>query len=152
CVFGAYALLQLSRVVRLEYWLRHRRTQPPPDMDGVWGEVITLISRIYRRKQFHRSRVTSLLREFRRLTSSMPEGAVLLGPGWEILWFNRLAQQWLGLRRKRDLGIRIENLVRHPAFIEYLQRGEAEQGVVVQDVDADRWLSFHLVRSTPAEL
>lgn len=148
---GVYSVVQLWNVLRVEYWLRHRRVESPPDISGVWGEVVTIISRIYRRKQFHRSRVTALLREFRRLTTALPEGAVLLGPDHEILWFNRLAGDWLRLRRKRDVGIRIENLVRHPAFIEYLKTGHPSDGALVQDLEGDRWLAFNVVRTGTAE-
>jgi two-component system, OmpR family, phosphate regulon sensor histidine kinase PhoR len=148
---GVYSVVQLWNVLRVEYWLRHRRVESPPDISGVWGEVVTIISRIYRRKQFHRARVTALLREFRRLTTALPEGAVLLGPDHEILWFNRLAAEWLRLRRKRDIGIRIENLVRHPAFVEYLKTGHPSDGALVQDLEADRWLAFNVVRTGTAE-
>ncbi len=148
---GIYSVVQLWNVLRVEYWLRHRRVESPPDISGVWGEVVTIISRIYRRKQFHRARVTGLLREFRRLTTALPEGAVLLGPDHEILWFNRLAAEWLRLRRKRDIGIRIENLVRHPAFIDYLKTGYPTDGALVQDLESDRWLAFNVVRTGTAE-
>jgi two-component system phosphate regulon sensor histidine kinase PhoR len=148
-VLGVYAFFQNWNLSRLERWLRLRRVQPPPDISGPWGEVVAIVSRIYRRKQYHRSRVTELLREFRRLTSAMPEGAVLLGPEHEILWFNGRAGEWLGLRRKRDFGIRIANLVRHPDFVEYLQTGVPANGVVVHEPAASggRWFSFHIVRS-----
>jgi two-component system phosphate regulon sensor histidine kinase PhoR len=149
---GIYCGVQLWNLLRFERWVRLRRLEPPPDVSGPWGEVVAIVSRLYRRKQFHRARVAVLLREFRRLTSAMPEGAVLLGPEHDILWFNRLAAQWLGLRRKRDLGIRIENLVRNPQFVEYMQGGTPSEGVVVQDAgDANRWLSFHLVRTETGE-
>jgi two-component system phosphate regulon sensor histidine kinase PhoR len=151
-VFGAYAVVQLWNLLRLEYWLRYRRVQAPPDISGPWGEVVAIVSRIYRRKQYHKARVIELLREFRRLTAAMPEGAVLLGPGNEILWFNQHAAEWLNLRRKRDYGIRIVNLVRHPHFVEYLQNGGPERGVVVQDTgSAGRWFSFHVVRGSGSE-
>jgi two-component system phosphate regulon sensor histidine kinase PhoR len=149
--FGIYSMVQLWHVLRLEYWLRHRRVESPPDISGVWGEVVSIISRIYRRKQFHRARVTALLREFRRLTTAMPEGAVLLGPEHEILWFNRRAGEWLRLRRKRDVGIRVENLMRHPTFVEYLRTGLPSDGAIVQDLESDRWLAFNLVRTGTAE-
>ncbi|HEV8333433.1 MAG TPA: phosphate regulon sensor histidine kinase PhoR [Steroidobacteraceae bacterium] len=151
-VTGAYLAVQVWNLVRLERWLRRRRIETPPDFSGLWGEVVAIVSRIYRRKQFHRARVTALLREFRRLTTAMPEGAVLLGPEHEILWFNHRAAEWLGLRRKRDFGIRIENLVRHPDFVEYLREGVAADGVTVQDTgDISRWFSFHVVRTGMAE-
>ena len=61
-------------------------------------------------------------------------------------------REWLGLRRKRDFGIRIENLVRHPDFVEYLHSDEPGDGVVVQDAtDINRWFSFHVVRTGTAE-
>lgn len=149
---GIYAAAQVWNLVRLEHWLRRRRIETPPDFSSLWGEVVAIVSRIYRRKQFHRARVTALLREFRRMTTAMPEGAVLLGPEHEILWFNRRAADWLGLRRKRDRGIRIENLVRHPDFIEYLHSDEPGEGVVVQDtIDINKWFSFHIVRTGMAE-
>jgi two-component system phosphate regulon sensor histidine kinase PhoR len=151
-VFTAYALWQTWNLLRLEHWLRFRRIEAPPDIGGTWGEVVAIVSRIYRRKQHHRARVLELLREFRRLTTAMPEGAVLLAGEHQILWFNRRAAAWLGLRRKRDFGIRIENLVRHPDFIQYLSTGEPESGVVVHDPrDGGRWLSFHVVRTGAGE-
>ncbi len=145
-----YALVQVWNLLRLDYWLRNRRIEQPPDISGPWGEVLTIVHRIYRRKQYHKSQVISLLREFRRLTSAMPEGAVLLGPEHEILWLNRRAADWLHLRRKRDFGIRIENLVRHPSFVSYMRSSTgAEGGVVVHEPgeNGGRWLSLNLVRS-----
>jgi two-component system phosphate regulon sensor histidine kinase PhoR len=148
---GVYAFLQAWNLLRVEHWLRRRRVLPPPDINGPWGEVVALIDRIYRRKQFHKSRVIGLLREFRRLTTAMPEGAILLGPEHEILWFNRRAADWLSLRRRRDRGIRIENLVRHPAFVSYLRDGKPVEGVVVHEAgDQGRWLSFNVVHTSDA--
>lgn len=151
-VLGTYLAIQIWNLLRLEYWLRHRRVEQPPDISGPWGEVVAIISRLYRRKQYHKAHVTGLLREFRRLTTAMPEGAILLGPDHEILWFNARAAGWLNLRRKRDFGIRVENLVRHPSFVEYLKQGRPTEGVVVYEPGAGgRWLSFNVVRTGDSE-
>jgi two-component system phosphate regulon sensor histidine kinase PhoR len=147
---GLAAILayEVRNLVRLERWLRHRREQPTPNMDGLWGEVAAIVNRIYRRKVFHKRRVLALVREFRRITSAMPDGAVLLGPNREILWFNRMAARWLGLRRKLDYGIRIDNLVRNPEFVEYLDKGGGAAAPRVQVPADGRWLLFHLVTSS----
>ena len=151
-VLGVYVAIQIWNLLRVEHWLRHRRVEQPPDISGPWGDVVAIISRIYRRKQYHKAHVTGLLREFRRLTTAMPEGAILLGPEHEILWFNGRAAGWLNLRRKRDFGIRIENLVRHPSFVEYLKVGRPAEGVVVYEPgEGGRWLSFNVVRTADAE-
>lgn len=147
-VFAGYLFFQLRNLLILDRWVRFRSVLEPPDIGGPWGEVIAVIARIYRRKQFHKQRVVSLLREFRRLTGGMPDGAVLLGQRNELLWFNHKAERWLNLRRKRDFGIRIENLVRYPAFVNYLERGDYSHSVtVLMSGEQEQWLSFHLVQA-----
>jgi two-component system phosphate regulon sensor histidine kinase PhoR len=145
--------LQVRNLVRFERWLKHRAVESPPDMTGLWGEVVAITSRIYRRKVYHKRRVLTLLREFRRMTAAMPDGAILLGPNREILWLNRVAGRWLDLRRKVDHGIRIDNLVRHPAFVEYLEKGGTTAPPRVHlPKQGDRWLEFHLVRASDSAL
>ncbi len=148
-----YLFIQLRNLILVERWLRYRSSQDPPDMGGPWGELIATAHRVYRRKQFYKQRVLILLREFRRLTSTMPDGAVLLGPNNEIIWFNRRAAQWLSLRRKRDFGARIENLVRNPEFSAYLAKGEAGSVTLrVQQGSAEEcWLSISLVAGSDAQ-
>jgi two-component system phosphate regulon sensor histidine kinase PhoR len=99
--------------------------------------------------------VVELLREFRRLTAAMPDGAVLLTQENEIVWFNERAAQWLKLKRKRDFGIRIENLLRHPDFIDYLH--QVAGGAVIDDPpivpmpgEGNRWVSVYLVHTRDA--
>lgn len=151
-VLGAALAFHLANLLRVEHWLRRRSVESPPDIRGAWGELVAIIARIHRRKQHHKTHVTGLLREFQRLTTAMPEGAVLLGPEHEILWFNPRASAWLGLRRKRDFGIRITNLVRQPAFVEYLNTSRPDSGVVVQDAsDPMRWFAFNLVKTGAGE-
>jgi prepilin signal peptidase PulO-like enzyme (type II secretory pathway) len=62
-VLAVYGAVQLWNLLRFEHWLRRRRIEEPPDISGLWGEVVAIVSRIYRRKQFHRARVTALLRD-----------------------------------------------------------------------------------------
>jgi two-component system phosphate regulon sensor histidine kinase PhoR len=155
-LFVALALVaavayHVRNLIRFEHWLRHRADEPPPNMDGLWGEVLAITHRVYRRKVFHKRRVTSLLREFRRMTSAMPDGAVLLGANREILWFNRTAGHWLDLRRKVDYGLRIDNLVRNPDFVEYLdRRGAMAPPRIHLPKHGDRWLLIRLVTTSDA--
>ena len=149
----ALALLLLRHCVnllRFDRWLRSRATRPAPDVHGLWGEVITIVDRLYRRKVYHKRRTLGLLREFRRMTTAMPDGAILLGPGREILWFNRAASRWLDLKRKVDYGLRIDNLVRVPDFVEYLERdGDGLPPRVRFTRNGELYLSFRLVTTSP---
>jgi two-component system phosphate regulon sensor histidine kinase PhoR len=143
---GAVLAWHVRNLIQLERWLRLRSTLKPPNMNGLWGDVVDLAHRLYQRKRFHKRRVLTLLRELRRMTSAMPDGAILLGPTREILWFNRTAGQWLGLRRKLDYGLRIDNLIRQPEFVEYVRAGGAGVGPRIHMPDqGDRWFAFNLV-------
>jgi len=145
-VLAGYLALTFVRLYRLERWLRRRRTESPPDFQGVWGDVVALIMRIYRRKQFHKRRIVQLFREFRRMTSAMPDGVVVLGTDREILWFNRNAGRLLRLRRKVDFGQRIDNLIRHPDFVRYVELGDYSMPVVVRSsVDSELHLALQMV-------
>lgn len=145
-VLGGDLVLQLVRLYRLERWLRHRSVEDPPDFGGVWGDVVALVTRIYRRKQFHKKRIVNLFREFRRLTTAMPDGVIVLNAQREIQWFNRNAMRLLGLRRKMDFGQRIDNLLRHPDFRRYLESGEYDTPVVLRAPAApETYLALHAV-------
>ncbi len=144
-VLGGMLTWQLLNLFRLQRWLRHHSQEDPPDLSGVWGEVVALIGRIDRRKLYHKRRVMQLLREFRRLSSVLPDGVVLLSSGREIIWFNRAAALMLGLRRKADRGMPIENLVRQPEFSQYLKDPGSGAGVVVRMRDGERSLSLIVI-------
>jgi two-component system phosphate regulon sensor histidine kinase PhoR len=122
--FGIYLAWNLWHLRALHFWLEHRSVADPPDAMGLWGDVVAQVVRLHRRKRFHKERLTRLFRELRRSTAAMPDGVVMLDPEGEIVWFNRKAGELLDLSRRADLGLRIDNLVRHPDFVRYLRGGQ----------------------------
>jgi two-component system phosphate regulon sensor histidine kinase PhoR len=141
-----YLGLQLANLLRLLHWLRGDRPERAPEMGGLWGEVVSRVLRLFRRKQFHKQRLLRLLRELRRSTAAMPDGVVVLNPQAEILWFNRMAARLLGLRGKSDIGLRVENLVRQPEFVRYLGSRDYAQPVLLRGtVGVDQHLSLQIV-------
>ncbi|MFO1426750.1 MAG: phosphate regulon sensor histidine kinase PhoR [Steroidobacteraceae bacterium] len=143
---AVYLAFQLYQLFRLDYWLRHRSTMDPPMVGGVWGDVVANVVRLHRRKNYHKQRLIALFRELRRSTAAMPDGVVLLSADREIIWFNRKAGELLGLQRKTDFGLRIDNLVRHPEFVRFLAERPAGGSLTVQPkVGEELWLDFQAV-------
>ena len=128
---------QLINLFRLEWWLRHRSFADPPDVGGVFGEIIAQIVRLHRRKRFHKQRFVQLMRQLQRSTAALPNGVVILNAQREIIWFNRMAARLLDLRRTADLGLRIENLVRSPQFARYLEIGDFASPIVIRTTTGD---------------
>src|SRR5450755_931578 len=54
CLYLAWQLLNLHR---LDRWLRLRSQLDPPNIGGVWGDVVGQVVRLHRRKQFHKHRL-----------------------------------------------------------------------------------------------
>jgi two-component system phosphate regulon sensor histidine kinase PhoR len=136
----------LWQIRALHFWLQHRSVADPPDAPGLWGDVVAQVVRLHRRKRFHKERLTRLFRELRRSTAAMPDGVVMLDPQGEIIWFNRKAGEMLELSRRADLGLRIDNLVRHPDFVQYLRGGEYGAPVIVRvDMNKEKFLAFQLI-------
>ncbi|HTU64906.1 MAG TPA: phosphate regulon sensor histidine kinase PhoR [Steroidobacteraceae bacterium] len=143
---GLYLAWNLWQLRELHFWLQHRSVADPPDALGVWGDVVAQVVRLHRRKRFHKERLTRLFRELRRSTAAMPDGVVMLDPQNEIVWFNRKAGELLDLSRRADLGLRIDNLVRHPDFVQYLHGGQYLTPVVVRvDTPTERHLAFQVI-------
>jgi len=119
-----YLAWHLYNLYRLELWLRESKKFYPPEAAGIWGEVFYHFSRLQQRNRKRKRKLASMLKRFRRSTSAMPDGAVVLGAEQEIEWMNKAATQLLGLRSPQDKGQLITNLIRSPDFCRYLAEVE----------------------------
>ena len=146
CAACLYLAWQLLNLYRLDRWLRLRSQIDPPMIGGIWGDVISQIVRLHRRKQYHKQRLVQLFRELRRSTAALPDGVIILSAQSEIVWFNRQAARLLGLKRPIDIGLRIDNLIRTPEFIHYLHGEDFALPLIIRPpVQLDLYLALQLV-------
>lgn len=122
-----FVCLQLRQLIRLRAWLQSPKRHFLPDASGIWGEVFDLLIDLQRKNRKRKKRLALMLAEFQASTAALPDGAVVLGDRGEISWFNAAARQLLGLRAPQDLGIRIPNLIRHPSFTEFFEKGDFDR-------------------------
>jgi two-component system phosphate regulon sensor histidine kinase PhoR len=137
---------QLVTLYRLDRWLRLRSQIDPPDLGGIWGDIVAQVVRLHRRKQFHKQRLIQLFRELRRSTAALPDGVIILSSQREIVWFNRQAARLLGLKRPVDVGLRIDNLIRSPEFVLYLHGDDFAMPLIIRPpVQLDLYLALQVV-------
>jgi len=142
----AYTALQLWKLHRLAEWLGKRNFSDPPSLGGVWDEIVTQVMRLNRRKRYHKQRFLAMLHEVRDSTEALPDGVVLLNARSEIVGLNRMASEMLGLHGRKDIGIRIDNLLRQPEFLGYLAGSDFTSPKVLQTSTApETWLSLHVL-------
>ena len=143
CLYSGWQLANLHRVDR---WLRLRSQLDPPDIGGIWGDIVAQVVRLHRRKQFHKQRLVQLLRELRRSTAALPDGVIILSGQRDIVWFNRQAARLLGLKRPGDVGLRIDNLIRTPEFVHYLHGDDFAMPLIIRPpVPLELYLALQVV-------
>jgi two-component system phosphate regulon sensor histidine kinase PhoR len=131
-------------VARLGRWL-DRPEAPPSRYAGGW--LADLGQRLRRTRAAQRRRERRwlrLIREYRRAADALPDAVVALDAENRILGFNPPSRQQLGLRQ-RDVGLRIDHLIRQPAFIDYLHGEDWSRDVEVPaSDDPGRILNMHI--------
>ncbi|MDN7127481.1 phosphate regulon sensor histidine kinase PhoR [Pseudidiomarina sp. 1APR75-33.1] len=109
---------------KLVDWLWNRRTLLPPSAPGSWSYIYDGIYRTQRRSQQRRRALARILRRFREASEAIPDAAIVFRRDGALIWCNKLGQFHFGLKWPADTGIRLSNLIRHPEFISYLQKGD----------------------------
>lgn len=113
-----------KHLFRLDRWLWQDKKLTPPAGDGVWQQVFDGIYAQQRRDRKKKKELRTLVRRFRDGAEALPEAIVVLTKDWTIIWCNQLAEILVGLRWPSDEAQRIDNLIRHPEFQQYLQVGD----------------------------
>ncbi len=105
---------QVRQLLTFERALRTDNFNDFRSGEGIWEQIYSRFrferDRAVRRKASYRS----LLKEIRKSTNAMPDGAVILDGNNEIIVSNRAARTLAGLKRRKDRGQRIENILRDP--------------------------------------
>ncbi|MDC8829993.1 phosphate regulon sensor histidine kinase PhoR [Alteromonas gilva] len=123
---GATGLLLVNywQLFKLNRWLWHSRKMSPPAVSGLWEHIYEGIYYLQRRNRNKRKELGALVKRFREGSEALPDAAVVVDANACIIWCNRLARLELGLRWPSDAGRRLDNLIRHPEFIEYFHAGK----------------------------
>ena len=136
----------LYNLYRLERWYYRRKKTEPPNAVGIWGEAFEHIYQLQRSDRQRKKKLAMILSRFKESTAAMPDATVVLTEDDYIEWFNKAAKRYLGLQSKQDTGQRIDNLIRHSRFSEFLARGDFSEPLeMVSPLDNQRYFAFRVV-------
>ncbi len=162
--FYGYPLIGLSLAVllvivfwclqmgTLQNWLAESH-QPPPDMPGLWGEIVARIYKLQRDAENEGERLQSTIDYLMQSFAAMRDGVVIVeGDNGGIRWSNDAANRLLGLQYPEDLGQAVSNLVRVPAFNEYISAGDYSEPLVFLSAgDNPRYLQLVVTEFAEAD-
>ncbi len=129
---GAALVFHLRNLQALLVWLRDPLKNPVPIGAGVWEHVFAALYRLVRSFAQQRNRVTAQLARFRSAAQAMPIGVVVLDEDDRINWCNVTAERMFAIDARNDAGQPILNLVRQPAFAEYLKNRVYEEPLTLR--------------------
>lgn len=114
--------------------------------EGIWEQLFSRFryenDKSQRRKQEYRR----LLKEIRKSTNAMPDGAVILNADNEIITCNRAAKELAGLKRKKDRGQRVDNILRDPELVGLLHAKDHSARIEIPSPVVDgNWLNCRVV-------
>lgn len=114
--------------------------------DGIWQQIFSRFSFAHERGERHKRRYRQLLREIRKSTNAMPDGAVVIDADHQIVMCNRAAKRLAGLKPKKDRGQRIDNILRDPAITELVQSEDMGKTVDIESpLRPGDWLNCRVV-------
>ncbi len=116
-----YVIWNLYNLHKLSKWLI-KPSKKTPEVIGVWDDVYYQLHHLYKRQRKARRKLTSILKRFQKSTRALPYATIVLNEANEIEWFNPAAKQMFGLHSGIDVGQRIDNLIRQPRFVNYIQK------------------------------
>jgi two-component system phosphate regulon sensor histidine kinase PhoR len=131
----------------LEWVSIDHREAPPDEVRGIWN---LLAAQMHNTNKAHRqqdAKSRQLINQFIKVSMAMPDGIVIVDDKGRIEWFNETAIHLLGLRKVQDRGSHIINLIRDPAFIEFINKDNTSESLRMDSsVDPDVKLDLRLTR------
>ncbi len=139
----AMTVMQLYYLSALDIWLDSPRSDRLPDGWGAWHAVYAHLYRLNRDEEKSKKELTEWLTRFREAMSFLPDGVAIMDNVLFLEWCNPVAEKHLGLDLERDRDMRITNLVRVPAFIDYIILGRYDEPLELKF--NDRYLMLQIV-------
>ncbi|MEM7565364.1 MAG: phosphate regulon sensor protein PhoR, partial [Pseudomonadota bacterium] len=125
-----YIFWMYLRLAKLESWVRKgTRISKVYDDNGFVGMIVR---DLYQQKKRHiqrKKKIKSILGRLKRNIDALPDATVLLNDDREVIWCNEPARYLLNVRSPQDVGYRISNLIRNPAFLKYLDDTESRDSI-----------------------
>jgi len=121
-----YLTWHMSNMAQMTEWLNKNPDDVPPQSTGIWEEIFNTFYRRDKSMRLKIKRAQRNLERYQESTTALPDATIILNKHGNIEWLNQKSRDYLGLQES-DVGQRIDNLIRHPRFVNYLQSGNYDE-------------------------
>ena len=134
-----YSYINLARLRR---YVLQDAVENMPLPSGFWEEVFFRLQRLVRNLKQEIRTVEKQHDRFIEAFQASPNGILMLDDQDQIEWCNEIAERFFGLNFKRDVLQRINFLIRRPEFIQYLNKRQFEDPLLLERMGVDANLSL----------
>ncbi len=136
-----YSYINLAR---LRKYVLADSVESMPLPSGFWEDVFFRLQRLVRNLKQQVRVIEQQHDRFIEAFQASPNGIVMLDDQDQIEWCNAIAERFFGLNFKRDAMQRINFLIRRPEFVQYLNRRQFEEPLLLERMSSDGNLSLML--------
>jgi two-component system phosphate regulon sensor histidine kinase PhoR len=149
-IFAGIALLSIPLIysyinlARLNKYVQSDSIDQMPLPSGLWEEVFFKLQRLVKNLKLKMRSIEQQHNHFIEAFQASPNGIVMLDENDQIEWCNAIAERFFGLIFKRDVMQRINFLIRRPEFVQYLNRRDFDEPLLMERMGPDGSLSLML--------
>ena len=148
-VVGAFLLsvplvYSYINLARLGKYVQSDSIESMPLPSGFWEEVFFRLQRLVKTLKQRMRNIEQQHERFIEAFQASPNGILMLDESDQIEWCNSISERFFGLIFKRDVMQRINFLIRRPEFIQYLNKRNFDEPLLLERMGPDSSLSLML--------
>lgn len=132
---AGFSLWQFRQLQRLNGWLKGTSKLKPLQRSrlwlglrgGLWHQLQNQIVELKQRNIKLNHRLQAVINRIQDSTSVLHDAVLMINNKGVLEWWNKTAEEFLGLRFPVDQGQQITRLIRQPEFIDYLKQADFSQ-------------------------
>jgi two-component system phosphate regulon sensor histidine kinase PhoR len=140
-----YLANHLRQLYRLDQALQSGKAIHVFETRGLWPEIFARVNSQRHKLRSRKKKYHRLLREVRQSTDALSDAGIILNSESEIQWFNPATTRLLGFDAARDMNQRIDNLIRHPDFVRYLENPDGDAVTIPSPINDTDQLSVQII-------
>ena len=137
-------LYSYINLARLGKYVQSDSIETMPLPSGFWEEIFFKLQRLVKTQKERIRNIEQQHEHFIEAFQASPNGIVMLDEIDQIEWCNSIAEGFFGLNFKRDVMQRINFLIRRPEFIQYLNKRNFDEPLLLERMGSDNSLSLML--------
>ncbi|MFK5986082.1 MAG: phosphate regulon sensor histidine kinase PhoR [Pseudomonadota bacterium] len=145
-----YLYWHIYFIFQLLDWFKLGQLSKPPPSLGIWRIIFMQIETVQNKAFIKHKKLNRILDNYRNFFDSIPDAALILNHSknsiYKIEWFNKNASVYLGLKKKKHLGMDINQVIDHELFANFLLGNERQQDLELPSpLDNNKMLSLNLL-------